>query len=315
MKPLQTSSGDPSADRRADYAEMLYADGDHAAAAALLLDALELTPRWVLGWFRLGEMQQSAGAPELAAQAWSMALQLDPSDRYGAALNLQLIGKESPSGAVPSAFAETLFDHYAGSFDEALVARLDYRLPELLDRAIRAAGPGRFGLVLDLGCGTGLMGQRLRPIADRLEGYDISSGMLSQARAKGIYDYLGKADLRDFSYAGPKADLVTAADVFIYVGALESVVKTIAGLLADGGVFAFSVERLDGEGDFVLQSSRRYAHAPRYVREVLAANGLELLSMETVVIRQDRREPVAGLALVAARLPAGLDAMPMHWLG
>lgn len=304
MKPLQASSGDLNADRRADYAEMLFADGDHAAAAELLLGALELTPQWAMGWFRLGEMQQAAGASDLAAQAWRVSLQLDPTDRQGAALYLQLIGKAPVSDALPSAFVETLFDHYAGSFDESLVDKLGYRLPELLDQAIRTARPGRFPLALDLGCGTGLMGQRLRPIAGRLEGYDISTGMLKRARAKGVYDFLGKADLRDFSYAGPKAELVTVADVFIYVGALDGMVKTIAGLLAEDGLFAFSVERLSGSGDFVLLPSRRYAHSETYVREILAANGFSILSLETTVIRQDRREPVDGLVVVAGKVHA-----------
>ncbi|TIN13559.1 MAG: SAM-dependent methyltransferase, partial [Mesorhizobium sp.] len=95
---------------------------------------------------------------------------------------------------------------------------------------------------------------------------DISARMLKQARAKGAYDFLGKADLRDFSYAGPKADLVTVADVFIYVGGLGGMMKTIAGLLARDGLFAFSVEKLAGSGDFVLQPSRRFAHAQHYVR-------------------------------------------------
>ncbi|BAV49829.1 type 12 methyltransferase [Mesorhizobium loti] len=304
MKPLQASSGDLNADRRADYAEMLFADGDHAAAAELLLGALELTPQWAMGWFRLGEMQQAAGASDLAAQAWRVSLQLDPTDRQGAALYLQLIGKAPASDALPSAFVETLFDHYAGSFDESLVDKLGYRLPELLDQAIRTARPGRFPLALDLGCGTGLMGQRLRPIAGRLEGYDISTGMLKRARAKGVYDFLGKADLRDFSYAGPKAELVTVADVFIYVGALDGMVKTIAGLLAEDGLLAFSVERLSGSGDFVLLPSRRYAHSETYVREILAANGFSILSLETTVIRQDRREPVDGLVVVAGKVHA-----------
>ncbi|HTH97177.1 MAG TPA: methyltransferase domain-containing protein [Stellaceae bacterium] len=304
MKPLQASSGDLNADRRADYAEMLFADGDHAAAAELLLGALELTPQWAMGWFRLGEMQQAAGASDLAAQAWRVSLQLDPTDRQGAALYLQLIGKAPASDALPSAFVETLFDHYAGSFDESLVDKLGYRLPELLDQAIRTARPGRFPLALDLGCGTGLMGQRLRPIAGRLEGYDISTGMLKRARAKGVYDFLGKADLQDFSYAGPKAELVTVADVFIYVGALDGMVKTIAGLLAEDGLLAFSVERLSGSGDFVLLSSRRYAHSETYVREILAANGFSILSLETTVIRQDRREPVDGLVVVAGKVHA-----------
>ena len=305
MKPLQASSGDLNADRRADYAEMLHASGDHAAAAELLLGALELTPQWTMGWYRLGEMQQAAGAPNLAAQAWAMSLKLDPTDRQGAALNLQLIGRAPNTAALPSAFVETLFDHYAKSFDESLVDNLGYRLPEFLDQAIRTARPGRFGLVLDLGCGTGLMGQRLRPIVDRLEGYDISASMLKQARAKGVYDLLCKADLRDFAYAGPKAELVTVADVFIYVGALEAVVETIAGMLAGDGLFAFSVEKLaneDASDDFALLPSRRYAHSQAYVRRVLAANGFSILSVETKTIRQDRREPVEGLVVVAGKM-------------
>ena len=42
MKPLQASSGDLNADRRADFAEMLLASGEPAQAAELLLGALEL---------------------------------------------------------------------------------------------------------------------------------------------------------------------------------------------------------------------------------------------------------------------------------
>ena len=302
MKPFQATSGDLTADRRADFAEMLYASGEPAAAAELLLGALELAPQWAAGWFRLGEMHEAA-APDRAAQAWSMALTLEPTDRLGAALKLQLIGKAPSATAPPSAFVEMLFDHYAESFEESLVDKLGYRLPEFLDLAVRRARPGRFRLVLDLGCGTGLMGQRLRPIADRLEGYDISAAMLKQARAKGVYDLVAKADLQDFSYARPKADLVVAADVFIYVGALDRVISRIAGLLAGDGLFAFSVETLVGEGGFALQPSRRYAHSHAYVGQVLAANGFSVLSMDPTVIRLDRSQPVEGLAVVAA-LPA-----------
>ncbi|MER9330515.1 methyltransferase domain-containing protein [Mesorhizobium sp. M0488] len=304
MKPLQTSSGDLNADRRADYAEMLHASGDHAQAAELLLGALELAPQWAMGWFRLGEMQETACRLDLAAQAWTMSLKLDPSDRQGAALKLQLIGKGPAASAPPGAFVEALFDHYAETFDAALVGKLDYRLPEALEQAIRKARPGRFGLALDLGCGTGLMGERLRPIVDRLEGFDISTGMLKKARAKGVYDALTKVDLQELSYSGGKADLVTAADVVIYVGALEGLMGTVAGMLADGGLFAFSVESLADGGEFALQPSRRYAHSRSYVRRVLAVNGLSILSLEPTTIRLDRREPVKGLAVVAIKLPA-----------
>lgn len=334
MKPLPASSGDLLADRRADYAEALFASQDYADAAELMLGAVELAPDWALGWFRLGEMQEAAGDFDAAALSWTMALKLDPADRPGSALKLALIGKTPPASAPPSAFVEALFDQYAPNFDTSLVEKLDYRVPEYLDAAIRAVagarapaqqdpalrqakieakqsdakpagdssgGNHRFRLVLDLGCGTGLMGERLRPIVERLEGFDISTEMLRKAERKGVYDRLDKADLQAFTYAGTAPDLVTAADVFMYVGALEAIVATVAGLLSNDGLFAFSVERHDAAGGFALQPSRRYAHSEAYVRAVLAANGFSLLSLEERVIRQDRREPVAGLIVVAGR--------------
>lgn len=69
MKPFQASSGDSNADRRADFAEMLFVSGEAAQAAELLLGALELAPQWAAGWFRLGEMQEAAGFLDQAAQA------------------------------------------------------------------------------------------------------------------------------------------------------------------------------------------------------------------------------------------------------
>jgi predicted TPR repeat methyltransferase len=298
-KPLDTSSGDILADRRADYAEMLFGSGEAGPAAELMLGALELAPGWAMGWFRLGEFHEAAGALDEAAEAWRMAQKLDPEDRAGAALKLALTGAAPASTAPPSAFVETLFDQYAEKFDDALVKTLDYRVPELLAEAIAAQGRRKLGLAVDLGCGTGLMGERLRPMAETLVGYDISAEMLRKAQAKSVYDRLVKADLQSFVYDGEKADLITAADVFMYVGALEGIVKTIAGILAPEGLFAFSVERLAGDGDFALQSSRRYAHSEAYVRDLLSANGFALLSLEQKVIRQDRDEPVEGLIVVA----------------
>ncbi|MEP9386204.1 methyltransferase domain-containing protein [Mesorhizobium sp. KR9-304] len=301
-KPLNTSSGDILADRRADYAEMLFGSGEAGPAAELMLGALELAPGWAMGWFRLGEFHEAAGDMNAAAEAWRMAQELDPADRAGAALKLAVIGKAEAGDAPPSAFVEALFDQYAEKFDHALVDTLGYRVPEFLAEAIAKARRGRFGLALDLGCGTGLMGERLRPFCDRLEGFDISAEMLRKARAKGVYDRLEKADLQAFSYDGPKADLVTAADVFMYVGALEGIVRTVAGLLTEDGLFAFSVERLEAADGFALQPSRRYAHAEAYVRRVIGEAGLAVVSIEEKTIRQDRNEPVTGLIVTARPL-------------
>ena len=56
-------------------------------------------------------------------------------------------------------------------------------MPELIAGTIAAAaGPGWRGDVLDIGCGTGLCGPLLRPIAVSLCGVDLSAGMIEKAR-------------------------------------------------------------------------------------------------------------------------------------
>lgn len=303
-KPFQTSSGDLTADRRHDYAEMLFGSGEAQAAAELMLGALELAPEWSVGWFRLGEFYEVAGQRDAAVEAWRTALRLDPDDHAGAALKLALVGALDPAEAPPIAFVEALFDQYAPNFDAALVGKLGYRVPELLYGAIAAAGRPSFGKAIDLGCGTGLMGERLRPLVSQLEGQDISAAMLKKAEARNIYDRLEKSDLQTLALEAQAFDLVTAADVFMYVGALDRVMSAVAAGLAPGGLFAFSVEKLDGEADFALRESRRYAHDEAYVRRLLEANGLTLLSLAEDIIRQDRNEPVTGLIVAAERKSA-----------
>ena len=301
MQTLHTSSGDLTADRRADYAEMLYGSGDPRQRRN------SCSVRW--NWRRNGPWAGSAWArcmrrrrTRSGGASLGDGAETRPGGSPGRTLKLQLIGKAPAAAAPPSAFVETLFDHYAESFEGELVDKLGYRLPEFLARAIRAARPGRFSLVLDLGCGTGLMGEKLRPITDRLEGCDISAAMLKKARAKGVYDLLAKADLQHFAYAGPKADLVVAADVFIYVGALDRVVKTVAGILATNGLFAFSARcwpKARRSATPVLRCCRLVATPilRAHVERVLAANGLSVLSMQPTVIRWDRGQPVDGLAV------------------
>jgi len=300
LKPLRRMSGNLTADRRADYAEMLFGSGEHRAAAEVMLGAVELAPDWALGWFRLGEMQEAAGALGEAVVAWRMALTLDPADRTGSALKLQLAGAVPRLDAPPSAFVEALFDQYADDFDHALVETLGYCVPALLMQAIEAAGVTRFGRVADLGCGTGLMGERLRPIVDDLEGHDISAAMLAKARSKGVYDRLVRSDLQTLELRPASIDLAVCADVFLYVGALERIFAMVATALRHGGLFGFSVECSTTGEPLVLQTSRRYAHSERYIRKTLAASGLAVVSLDQAIIRQDRGAPIEGLIVVAS---------------
>jgi predicted TPR repeat methyltransferase len=298
---LTFSSGDLVADRRADYARMLADSGDFAAAAGLMRDTLALVPGWAAGWYRLGEMLAAAGEATTAADAWRESLRLDPLDRCGAAMKLELAGHAHGIDGASSGFVETLFDQYAPRFDAELVGKLGYRVPEMIEAAILATGRERFAHAVDLGCGTGLMGERLRRRVSHLEGHDISAGMLARAREKGLYDRLERSDLLLLSPAGITADLVTAADVLIYFGDLSRILRTVAAMLVADGLFSFSVELHSGEGDFALRESRRYAHAPAYIRRLLEEAGFEIVSINREALRMDRGEPIDGLVVVARR--------------
>ena len=97
--------------------------------------------------------------------------------------------------APPPAYVAGVFDDRAEDFDSALVERLEYRVPQMLAELVyeAAAADTRFARVLDLGCGTGLAGERFRKSAAWLEGVDLSEGMVGVARRKGFYDALAVA--------------------------------------------------------------------------------------------------------------------------
>lgn len=304
MTPLQFSSGDLIADRRADYAEGLLAAGEAAAAADLYAQALEVAPGWGAGWYRLGEIRAEHDLPG-AAEAFAEALRLDPADVMGAALRLDLLRPRPAAETMPSAFVETLFDQYASHFDASLVGSLDYRGPQL----IRAGLGGCHGRVLDLGCGTGLMGAELRPLAGWLEGWDISAEMLREAGAKGIYDRLEKADLSALPVPAERWDLVTAADVFSYLGALERIVGWVALALVPGGSFAFTTEAHDGPEPLVLRESRRYAHSEPYLRALLAEAGFGEVTVRRGMLRRDRGAEIESFVVLSRRNPDMMAAI------
>ncbi|MCW4116956.1 methyltransferase [Aurantimonas sp. MSK8Z-1] len=301
------SSGDPTADRRADYAQMLAEAGDPAAAADLMRQALERAPAWAAGWFRLAEFASVAGLAAEAEGAWRTVLRLDAADRFGAELKLAQAGLAPLPDAAPAAFVAGLFDQYADRFDTALVETLAYRAPEAIFTALGELGhPAmRFAEALDLGCGTGLMGERLRKSVSHLAGIDLSAGMLAKAGAKGVYDRLSAGDV---AVAEPgesgRYDLVTAVDVLIYLGDLAPVFRRVRQALTADGLFAFTVEAHGGPETFVLRDSLRFAHSRAGLEALAEREGFTVRVCRETVLRQDRGEDVEGFVVVLAPAPA-----------
>lgn len=309
MTAVILSSGDLLADRRASYAEMLHESGDARAAADLMRQALERAPEWPAGFFRLGEFCEAAGELADAADAWREVLRLDGEDRFGASLKLASIGLMPTPDAPPSAYVESLFDAYAPTFESALVERLQYRVPGLIAEAISAIRPqASFRHAVDLGCGTGLMGEFLRGRVSRIDGIDLSESMLQKAADKRVYDRLDQGDVTHLDLQDGSIDLALAADVFVYLGDLEPVIGRVAAALEPGGLFAFSIERHEKAEDYAIGASLRFTHSRAYVARLLQEKGFTLLRMDEVDLRRDRGEPVGGLVVVAERCRDGLEA-------
>lgn len=304
MSVTRLSSGRFDVDRRLQYAEGCAAVGDISAAVEILRDAMSLVPDWAPGWFRLGEWHEALGQIDEASDAWDRALRADPADRMGAGLKRDLLRRVPVAETLPAAFVEALFDQYAPRFEASLRDKLGYRAPEKLVEALPSR---RFDRVLDLGCGTGLVAEVLGDRAGWIGGYDLSQGMLDLAAAKGLYNRLRKHDVTRLKLGRARYDLIVAADVFNYIGALERVVAWCAGSLRPGGVLAFTVER--GDDAVMLRDSRRFAHSADYLMGLLGDAGLCSVRLKDVVLRQDRGVDVIGLIVVAERAPSTVDRL------
>ena len=301
-----STSGDLIADRRYNFGRDLAARGDHAAAADLFAQAVEVAPAFAPGWVALGEARAKLGDKAGAAAALHQALALDPDDRCGAALSLARLGGADPAGAMSPAYVRSLFDQYAPRFDEAL-ASLAYRAPAQLRDAVERVRPGTtFERMLDLGCGTGLAGAAFRPLAPQITGVDLAPAMVAQARAKAIYDRLETADLLAFLAAEAECsyDLVIAADVFVYTFDLAPVAAAVARILRPGGVFAFTVETHEGAG-VELGEKLRFRHSADHVRSALSAAKLQLALLTAAATRTEAGADVPSLVVVTMRTDDG----------
>jgi len=213
------------------------------------------------------------------------------------------------SGANPEhpvdGYVRQLFDASAASFDRELVSKLGYAIPREMVVAVRnvADAPGRPWEVLDLGCGTGLVGVEIAPDSRNLIGFDLAPNMIEHARARNIYTGLRcvelLAGLSEDAASGRRYDIVTAADVFIYVGRLDAVIPAIHRVLRSGGLFAFSAEALEPMDGGDLEGYRlgvmgRYAHSAAYLRRLAAANGFDITLLRSTCIRSEHRRPVQG---------------------
>jgi predicted TPR repeat methyltransferase len=129
------------------------------------------------------------------------------------------------------------YDAWAKSYDGDL-ADWSYQGPAVVADIVVKSHP-EAASVLDVGCGTGLVGRALRDrgFEGRLLGLDISTASLEVAGQGGAYDSLERADLQQrLPVADDSVDAVVCVGVMTYLPQVEAVWREFARVVGPAGL-------------------------------------------------------------------------------
>ena len=188
-----------------------------------------------------------------------------------------------------AAYSQELFDLFADNYEQVM-ENINYSLPQQMAKILSPVK----GTIIDLGCGTGLLGSELKNEDNSLIGIDISKKMLELAKVKNIYKELILDDIIHYCGNLPHADWIVAADVFGYIGDLQKILTDIFP-----HALCFSVETDEKCKDFSLQHNGRYKHNPQYVKKLLQKCGYSDIVEHTTVLRTENGSPVKGAIFTA----------------
>lgn len=281
-----------------------YDQDDYPPAIRYFLKALDVDPTDQYVHSNLGKALYGlhhAGSREDAVVVARQWLADYPDNPIAAHMVAAVTGADMPDRA-NAAYVRKTFDEFADSFENKL-EELEYRAPALIVEAMSRYFSRSKGLhILDAGCGTGLCGPLLKPMAKRLDGIDLSGEMLAIAKKKKLYSRLDKGDLNALLVKKKQQyDAVIAADVLCYFGDLTEVLTGFHAALKPGGLLGFSVQQNRGKAKYLLESSGRYCHAKAYAANTLEALGFSVLVDSKEVLRTEYGNPVSGRVLVARK--------------
>lgn len=141
-------------------------------------------------------------------------------------------------GLTGSQAVRGFYDDWSDSYDDE-VAENGYATPgRCAEALVRLATPFDTK-ILDFGCGTGVSGQAFRQAGFvDLDGVDLSSEMLEQARRKGVYDGLHQIEADENLPGG--YHIIAAVGVIGAGAAPPEAFDSVMSALEPGGRFVFS---------------------------------------------------------------------------
>lgn len=287
-----------------DYAEAfynfgntLYAQSNWASAITKYKEAISIRPRYAEAFIGMGNAHRQLEEYEEARAAFRIAISIRPNDEIAKHMIAALEGQTNAKA--PAKYVEDLFDEYASNFENSLLYDLDYKTPQVLAEILGQQSKSKtLGKVLDLGCGTGLVGEELRGTCDYLEGIDLSQSMLDLALSKNVYDKLSKCEIIEYlNHKNLEFDYFIAADVFVYFGDLSEVFEIIKSKSKHTAKLIFTTEHSVGP-DYFLQKTGRYSHSKRYVELLCNKFGWQISHFSKFDLRKEKQNYIEGALYV-----------------
>lgn len=288
-------------ERNYALAEQMVRDGLFKDAVFRLKITLWLAPEMQLAHYLLGSCYYAMEKLDLAMQSFKRSYKLNPrhveTHYMLASLDERILPEAVRPHTMPDSLAQGYFNSIAEDYDVSQQQR-GYTAHVMADEAVRRhidVNQINYRL-LDLGCGTGLVGGLLDDVMGHITGVDFSREMLEFATqrkrkdGRTIYDRALLRDLRAF-LAGIDAahyDIITMVHVANYVGNLDAVFTGVMNALRPGGVFLLQTEPYKGAYPYgIIPKLGRFGHTEAYVRENAARVGLVIASKEDFRVYPD----------------------------
>lgn len=226
---------------------------------------------------------------------------LEKKPNHPSANHLLASLNQETSSNYSSEYAKELFDRYADFFEEHLVDILKYQLPFIIKEKLKSMDTPKDSKILDLGCGTGLLGKTIVDLYPNLVGVDISKNMIEEAKKKEIYISLYTDDINDFFLKNKQEfDLIIAPDVFIYIPDLKTIFSSVKKSLKNNGYYIFTIENCDENctANYQLEKNGRFSHTTGYIESLSKDNGFNIMDKEEIIIREENKVGQKGIIYI-----------------
>jgi SAM-dependent methyltransferase len=189
------------------------------------------------------------------------------------------------------------YDAFSAGYDTGRDVGYHKLIDDQAAELVRRVGEGKD--LLEVGCGTGLVLQRVARFARSAKGMDLSPGMLARAKERGLDVVEGSATSLPFSDAS--FDVVYSFKVLAHVSELDVALREMARVVRPGGYLVY---------DCYNRNSMRYA-IKRWFGPRATSTSFDEAAIGTRFLTPDEAKAriPAGTQLVSA---AGLRILVPH---